>query len=531
VVSWNNTALTDETKKSISNSPALYYYRLRFDQNMSDGTRLNYIGAITSQKDIAGYKFPVFAQGRILLCCDTYESRNKAVVSAKYMPQVYNGDDSVEVYFGEEGELTCGTELFSQFGSSLYSLVLMFKDHETWVMAGTDIAQWANNTFLLSSSIGCPAPQTLKTINLSAEPGAGTNRALAIWQGTHGVYMSDGRAPIPIHGDIKEYFDQTDSRCIKASKIGDSIAFVDPVKQEYHLLFASGSSATTLNTEMVYDIVRNKWFEIDRTVDLQCGVTVHDTDGNAYCYGFLDTGYMERLENGTDFDGNDIVHTVETGDFALASLGTETRISSVKLFTVSKTTTSNNITCTHTSDCGSNTSAVAAVGTITMSGVATEDETFIVDTQTFTWKTTRTGTGEVTIGASASAAVTNIVTAITADLTTVTAADGTGDTVVVTAATAGLLGNAIIFSEDSSNMAMDGSGYLGGTTLGANDNTETFTMSPEKNGYRMAQPRFTDKLNGDPFHSLKFDITTNDETIGFEPLAVSVAWHPEHEEA
>lgn len=346
VVSWNNNSLTNETKKVVSNSPPLYYYRLRFDKAIVAGARIDFIGGITAQKTMSHYKFPVFAQGRVLLCADTSAEKNKAVCSSKYMPQVYNGEDSVDIYFGEEGELTCGTELFSQFGASLYSLILMFKDNETWIMAGQDIAQWENNTFLLSSSIGCPAPLSLKTINLAAEPGVGINRSLAIWQGANGVYMSDGRAPIPIHGNIREYFDKNDSRCIRKSKIGDSIGFIDPDNNEYHLLIASGTAATTLNTELVYDIHRNRWYDIDRTVDLQCGVLVHDTDGNPYNYGFLDTGYMERLENGTDFDGNDIVHTLQFGDIPLADLAFETRLSKVKLITVAKTTTANSVSCT-----------------------------------------------------------------------------------------------------------------------------------------------------------------------------------------
>ena len=110
---------------------------------------------------------------------------------------------------------------------------------------------------------------------------------------------------------------------------------------------------------------------------------------------------------------------------------------------------------------------VAAQGTITMSGVATADETFVIDTQTFTWKSSRTGTGEVTIGASAAEAVTNIVAAVTADLATVTAVDGAGDTVVITAATAGSAGNSIVFTEASTNTAVDGTGTLGGTIAGA----------------------------------------------------------------
>ena len=115
---------------------------------------------------------------------------------------------------------------------------------------------------------------------------------------------------------------------------------------------------------------------------------------------------------------------------------------------------------------GTPVNAVAAVGTITMSGIATANETFVVSTQTFTWKAARTGVGEVTIGADAPAAVTNIVTAITADLATVTATDGVGDTVVVTAVTKGVSGNSIIFTEASTNMAVNGTGTLGATTAG-----------------------------------------------------------------
>lgn len=350
-VTWDNSAFVGEIKTNMfgnqggvtSASTPMYAYRVRWNDAMDASVRLQYIGGIQAAKDIGYFKFPVFAQGRILLCGDMSNEKNKAVVSSKYMPQVYNGTDSVDVYFGDDGELSCGTELFSQFGSSLYSLVLMFKDTETWVMAGQDINAWADNTFLLSSSIGCADPLTLKTINLHAEPGAGVNRALAIWRGTNGVYMSDGRAPIPIHGDIKEYFDPEHALYIASD--GTANAFMDPVKQEYHLIL----NATT---EVVYDIARNKWFNYDRETGnyLQCGVTVHDAAGNAYCYGFIDTGYMERLENGATFDGTDIAPAVQFGDMPLGGLDIETRVSDVTLFTVAKT---NAITCTHYGDTSS----------------------------------------------------------------------------------------------------------------------------------------------------------------------------------
>ena len=126
---------------------------------------------------------------------------------------------------------------------------------------------------------------------------------------------------------------------------------------------------------------------------------------------------------------------------------------------------------------------VAAQGDITMTGIATAEETFVIDTQTFTWKAARSVAGEVTIGANQAAAVTNIVTAITADMTTVTAVDGAGDTVRVTAATKGVAGNSIVFTEASSNMAMDGSGTIGAITTGVDGTVGTVNQVAQDGSY------------------------------------------------
>jgi hypothetical protein len=110
---------------------------------------------------------------------------------------------------------------------------------------------------------------------------------------------------------------------------------------------------------------------------------------------------------------------------------------------------------------------VAAQGTITMSGLAIADETFVIGDQTFTWKAARSTTGEVTIGVDADAAVTNIITAVNTDISDqVVATYGAGDTVIITAAYSGAAGNSIVFTESSTNMAVDGAGVLGTTTSG-----------------------------------------------------------------
>lgn len=127
--------------------------------------------------------------------------------------------------------------------------------------------------------------------------------------------------------------------------------------------------------------------------------------------------------------------------------------------------------------------AVAATGIITMAGIAIAEETFVIGAQTFTWKAARSVAGEVTIGADAPAAVTNLVTAITADITDVTAADGAGDTVDLTAATKGVAGNSIVLTEASTNMTVDGSGTLGGAVAGVDGTVGTANQFAQDGSY------------------------------------------------
>lgn len=117
--------------------------------------------------------------------------------------------------------------------------------------------------------------------------------------------------------------------------------------------------------------------------------------------------------------------------------------------------------------------AIAAQGTITLTGIPIADETMVIAGKTYTFKAARSGDGEITIGANAAATVTNIVAAITADSTNVTAVDGAGDTVVITAAVAGTAGNALTFTEAATNTAVDGAGTLGTTTAGVEAETIT----------------------------------------------------------
>jgi len=112
--------------------------------------------------------------------------------------------------------------------------------------------------------------------------------------------------------------------------------------------------------------------------------------------------------------------------------------------------------------------AVAAVGTITVNGTPVAGETMVIGAVTYTFKAARSVAGEITLSAVNATQVTNIVNAITADSTDIVATDGTGDTVVLTAAVKGAAGNALFLTEAATGITVNGTGTLGATTAGVN---------------------------------------------------------------
>lgn len=327
---------------------SLFFYKIEFSGALSTDLQVYHIAGIPAEKTIEGYRFPVFDGDAVFLCSEHIGEKNKAIKCVRNAPDVWNGGDYEEFYFGNEAALTTGVSLYFQVGSNVYRIRLFFKDSETWILLGSGPDD-RQGPFLISDSIGCPAPQTMKTLDYPVDLQTEMGRRLAIWQGSNGVYLCNGRSIIPIHHDIRDIFEQGK---INPSKIGDSVGFVDRLRFEYHWLFASTNS-TTLDKEWVFDLIRQRWFEIDRGGGkrLQLGIAVKDTNGNPYTYGCIDTGFMERLENGNDFDGAAILATLELGDLMLGDDPFfETLIRQILLIGVAKTVTANAISGTHYGD-------------------------------------------------------------------------------------------------------------------------------------------------------------------------------------
>ncbi|MGA3282553.1 MAG: hypothetical protein ABSD50_16410 [Smithella sp.] len=361
LVSWQQQSeLTTEQKTIINDSDPYYYYRIYFTgaiYSVANGDiRVDYMAGIPSHTTLSSYAFGLLAANRLMLGCDTYGYKNQLIISADSQPQVFNGDDSYTIIFGDEKPLTCGTSIFAQYASNIYNMALIFKQTETWTLVwtqGTNSMEWTR--YLISPNIGCPAPRTLKTVSASFENNINATKVIAIWRGDDGIYVSNGQAPLRVSHDIDSVFDPTKPLHVNPDMVAYEASFVDVHNEEYHWLWASGTN-TVLDQEFVLDLKTWQWFNINRGTgnNLQFGIEVTDQIGNYYSYGFLDTGYMERLEYGTSFDGLPIACTMTLGDIALSGdMLEETSVTRFDLIALAKNLESN-VNLAHTMDGNSN---------------------------------------------------------------------------------------------------------------------------------------------------------------------------------
>lgn len=346
-VTWNSPDIGSEFQKEVSKKVSLYYYKFSFDKKLSADVFIYYVAGIPAPKEMGGYSYPLFAHDVVWLLDEVAGQRNSARCSAYGAPEVWNGDDAIEEPFGNDNRLVGGCALFTRIGSSFYNMTLFLKEDEIWAIVGTDPEEWQK--YRVSESVGCTAPGTIVSASIGYEIKGSLNRHVALWQARDGIYLFDGSVPSRISDDIENYFDPNRPECINASLTEDSVAFFDQNRLEYHWLFASGSDATGLNKEFVFDLKRMKWFEIDRTtgLELQCGFPVADTAAGAYTYGCAN-GTMYRLENGQQFDDQDMTCTLWFGDMAIhkGSIMNETAIRNVKMVALAKSEDAD-VTVTH----------------------------------------------------------------------------------------------------------------------------------------------------------------------------------------
>lgn len=360
IITWASPSKTEEFQSIIGDSDLqLWHYQLSWTQILDASVRVYYIAGIPAPKLIKGYKYPMLSKDRLWLLNNEDEKKNSAICCSQGLPEVWNGYDSVEFTFGDETELTGGASLFSIIGSNLYEIALFFKRNDLWGVSGSTPDDFVK--YQIKVTDGLIAPRTLKTVINYV---GGNIKPVAMWQGSKGIYMFDNHVQIPIHGDIENFFDPRESsntRKLHASYIENSSAFVDEENMEYHWMFADASSTGASNREFAFDLMRGRWYEVNRGTGkyLQSGFRAVATNSNKYNFGLLNSGIMERLEYGNHFDGNSIAQEIWSGDVALdkGKIMQETALRKLKLISVSTTATSNSMLIKHYVDSNVNASS------------------------------------------------------------------------------------------------------------------------------------------------------------------------------
>lgn len=83
---------------------------------------------------------------------------------------------------------------------------------------------------------------------------------------------------------------------------------------------------------------------------LQMGFNVRDKYGKSYAYGGIDSGYIERLNHGTTFDGAPIVSHFRTRDIPIGQWQYQAQVRKVKFMAKSNSNVSENVEVTHYGD-------------------------------------------------------------------------------------------------------------------------------------------------------------------------------------
>ncbi|MDD5006840.1 MAG: hypothetical protein PHC68_00390 [Syntrophorhabdaceae bacterium] len=322
VISWAPPSGASEFAKE---SFGVYGYTYKFEVGgtigwagaADDAIVIDTIFGIPAPIVLGNFKFPVFYDNRVFLCGYLKGNQSSRVDFSKtYAPDVWNGSDTSDdgrqsLYIGEDKELTGAASLFNRYGAEMYSVLLFFKNNETYVMKGSTALEYAKSIFRVSSSIGCPAPSTITTVEMAYELVSDELlRNVVIWLSATGPFMFDGSTMVPVKG-IEPFFDPGHSLYVGSNAIQNAFAWKDQANKEWNLRVGE--------YWFVYDLMRRKWFEKDTgPADMpQCAIEVTATDGAPYIYAGLDSGYLARLENGYDWSGVSITQVVETGKFFL----------------------------------------------------------------------------------------------------------------------------------------------------------------------------------------------------------------------
>jgi hypothetical protein len=104
-------------------------------------------------------------------------------------------------------------------------------------------------------------------------------RSVAIFLSRYGVFMTDGKNIVCISGNIQDYFDPKDDKCIRRGYEKEHWIDFDSMYQVIRIGLVSGSTATVPNVFLVYDVKTGGWGYDELTQPFSCHTEVEGESG------------------------------------------------------------------------------------------------------------------------------------------------------------------------------------------------------------------------------------------------------------
>ena len=284
IIWFNAAAVTAKRRTFDWDSVPGYWYRLGISVTFTDDDIRVFMVSTTMFPDsISAVKGVIEFKNRLFTWGDP-EYPNRLHYSANGRPDCFSGRDSgYTEALGDMKPITCALRFHNE--------LLVWKEDSVWLLEG-----YSPQTFgklLLADTIGLASPKSAQVIE-TGYPAMRTDEpmSIAMWQDTDGVYVLDGRKPKKVSGPVDHYFNTEYATAIAAASINNRQSFVDPLRNEYHLLLPT--------SELVYNYIRAEWFPPwERHLDLVCGLSLRGTTNRYYVYGGDANGRVYKLEDDT----------------------------------------------------------------------------------------------------------------------------------------------------------------------------------------------------------------------------------------
>lgn len=279
-----------------------YWYEVIFDSNLA----ANMIAAI----DVMPY-FNIEDMGKKGQCscawkeraCITFSDKlgEYVYISAANAPQVFQGADFgiVEVGDGRPHKVTAMVRFYND--------LMVFQEEKGSIGGCITLIQGYSpptfGKFVLSTKLGTFSQKSVDVVENVYYATATTEKVatVAFFLSRYGVCMTDGNMISIISDDVQNYFDPRQAECIRRGYEKDCWLKHDPIDHVLRIGLVSGSTATTPNIFLVYDLVDRVWYFDDYYYEFSCMENVDAGSGNVPVVsiaGGVDDGYVYQLNYG-----------------------------------------------------------------------------------------------------------------------------------------------------------------------------------------------------------------------------------------